>query len=199
LSGFKDQQEDIEVTANAIVPVRMKLTVAGLAESVEVTAEAETINPESSRPETLTHRLDIERQPDADRSGSLSMITNNVPGAFVMHDHLHSPGGHSVTFQIDGVPVPNSNLASVGSQFDPKDVDYLQSERGGLASNYGDRAYGVFNLIPRSGFEGDKFGDLTANIGNYDQASLYTSFGDHSSDQRFAYFASGSANRHGTA
>jgi hypothetical protein len=39
-SGFKDQQQDIEVTANAIVPVRMKLTVAGLAESVEVTAEA---------------------------------------------------------------------------------------------------------------------------------------------------------------
>jgi len=62
LSGFKDQREDIEVTANAIVPVRMKLTVAGLAESVEVTAEAETVNPESSRTETLTHRLDIERQ-----------------------------------------------------------------------------------------------------------------------------------------
>lgn len=193
LSGFKDQHEDIEVTANAIVPVRMTLAVAGLSESVEVTAE--TINPESSKTETLTHRLDIERQPDADRSGSLSMITNNVPGTYVMHDHLHSRGGHGVTFEIDGVPVPNSNLAAVGSQFDPKDVDYLESERGGLAANYGDRAYGVFNVVPRSGFEADKFGDATARYGNYNQASLYSSFGNHTRDQKFAWFASGSGNR----
>jgi carboxypeptidase family protein len=193
--GFADAARDIQVTSNSVVPVQFALAIGGVTENVYVRASGETINPESIRTETLTHRLDIERQPDADRSGSLSMITNNVPGAFVMHDHLHSRGGHGVTFQIDGVPVPNSNLASVGSQFDPKDIDYLQSERGGLASNYGDRAYGVFNLIPRSGFEGDKFGDLTANIGNYNQASVYSSFGDHANNQRFAYFASGSANR----
>jgi len=194
LPGFNEAARDIQVTANSVVPVQFALAIGGVTEHVQVQATAETINPESVRTETLTHRLDIERQPDADRSGSLSMITNNVPGAFVMHDHLHSRGGHGVTFQIDGVPVPNSNLASVGSQFDPKDIDYLQSERGGLASNYGDRAYGVFNLIPRSGFEGDKFGDVTANVGNYNQAGVYTSFGDHATNQRFAYFASGSAN-----
>ena len=71
LSGFADEHQDIEVTSNAIVPVRLKLKLAGLSESVEVSATPETINPESSRTETLTHRLDIERQPDADRSGSL--------------------------------------------------------------------------------------------------------------------------------
>lgn len=195
LTAFQDQQQDIEVTSNAIVPVRMKLKLAGLSESVEVSATPETINPESSRTETLTHRLDIERQPDADRSGSLSMITNNVPGTYVMHDHLHARGGHGVTFEIDGVPVPNSNLAAVGSQFDPKDVDYLESERGGLAANYGDRAYGVFNVIPRSGFEGTKFGDVTARYGNYNQGSLYSSFGNHTDNQKFAWFASGSGNR----
>src|ERR1043166_2020631 len=194
LPGFRDQSQDIEVTANAIVPVRLKLPVAALAENVEVTAEAETINPESSRTETLTHRVDIERQPDADRSGSLSMITNNVPGTYVMHDHLHARAAHGVTVEIDGVPVPNSNLATVGSQFDPKDVDYLESERGGLAANYGDRAYGVFNLVPRSGFEANKFGDATARYGNYNQASLYSSFGNHTQDQKFAWFASGSGN-----
>jgi len=195
LAGFEDQQADIEVTSNAIVPVRLKLKIAGLQESVEVSATVNAINPESSRTETLTHRLDIERQPDADRTGSLAMITNNVPGTYVMHDHLHARGGHGVTFEIDGVPVPNSNLAAVGSQFDPKDVDYMESERGGLAANFGDRAYGVFNVVPRSGFEADRFGDVTARYGNYNQAGLYSSFGNHTNDQKFAWFASGSSNR----
>jgi outer membrane receptor protein involved in Fe transport len=195
ISGFTPSSRDIQVTGNSVVPVAMTLALAGVQESVSVNAGVQTINPESSRTETLTHRADIEHQPDADRAGSLAMITNNVPGAFVMHDHLHSRGGHGVTFQIDGVPVPNSNLASVGAQFDPKDVDYLESERGGLGANLGDRAYGVFNLVPRSGFEGSKFGDLTAKYGNYNQGSLYSSFGDHSDSQHFAYFASGSANR----
>ena len=91
--------------------------------------------------------------------------------------------------------MPNSNLATVGSQFDPKDVDYLESERGGLAANYGDRAYGVFNVVPRSGFESDRFGDTTARVGNYNQASVYSSFGNHTTDQKFAWFASGSGSR----
>src|SRR4029077_4668256 len=115
------------------------------------------VNPESSTTESLTTRQEIQLAPGADRSGSLAMITNNVPGTYVMHDHLHSRGGHGVAWEIDGVPVPNSNLATVGSQFDPKDVEYLEVQRGGLSANYGDRSYGVFNVIPRTGFEGDKF------------------------------------------
>jgi len=167
MDGFSPSTREIQVTGNSVVPVAVALALAGVQESVNVQADVQTINPTSVRTETLTHRADIEHQPDADRAGSLAMITNNVPGAFVMHDHLHSRGGHGVTFQIDGVPVPNSNLASVGAQFDPKDIDYLESERGGLSANLGDRAYGVFNLVPRSGFEGDNFGDLTAKYGSY--------------------------------
>src|SRR5262252_6264203 len=194
-AGFDVFERDIQVISNTQTPVQVRLAVAGLAQSVDVKATAQTINPESSGTQTLTSREDILLQPLTDRSGSLAMITNNVPGAFVMHDHLHSRGGHGVTFEIDGVPVPNSNLTAVGSQFDPKDVDYLESERGGLAANYGDRAYGVFNVVPRSGFEDNKFGDVTARYGNYQQGSLYSSFGNHTADQKMAWFGSGSGNR----
>jgi outer membrane cobalamin receptor len=193
--GFDAAERNVTVASNAVTPVAVPLKVAGLAQSVVVAAEAQTINPESSRTETLVQRADILHDPDADRSGSLAMITNNVPGAFVMHDHLHSRGGHGVSWQIDGVPVPNSNLASVGSQFDPKDVDSLEINRGGLSANYGDRSYGVFNVVPRSGFEGHRFADAAASAGNFHQAHGYLSLGDHTGDDRFSYFASVSANR----
>jgi len=175
--------------------VQVKLALAGLAQSVEVTPGAQTINPESSATQTLTSREDILLQPATDRSGSLAMITNNVPGTFVMHDHLHSRGGHGVTWEIDGVPVPNSNLASSGAQFDPKDVSSLETQRGGLAANYGDRAYGVFNVVPRSGFEDHRFGELSVSYGSYRRADGYFSVGDHTAHERFAYFASANGNR----
>ena len=123
------------------------------------------------------------------------MITNNVPGTFVMHDHLHSRGGHGVTWQIDGVPVPNSNLASSGAQFNPKDVSSLETQRGGLAANYGDRSYGVFNVVPRSGFEDHRFGEAAAEFGSYRRADGYLSLGDHTANDKLAYFLSLNGNR----
>ncbi|HMF97822.1 MAG TPA: TonB-dependent receptor [Vicinamibacterales bacterium] len=194
-AGFDVFERDIQVISNTQTPVQVRLAVAGLAQSVDVKATAQTINPESSGTQTLTSREDILLQPLTDRSGSLAMITNNVPGTFVMHDHLHSRGGHGVTWQIDGVPVPNSNLASSGAQFDPKDVASLETQRGGLSANYGDRAYGVFNVVPRSGFEDDRFGELFVGYGSYHRAEGYASVGDHNASERFAYFASGNANR----
>jgi len=178
----------VEVTSNTVTPVTVQLKVSGIEQLVQVTEELPPINPESSTTQTLTSRLDIIRTPDADRSGSLAMITDNVPGAFVMHDHLHSRGGHGVTWEVDGVPVPNSNLATVGSQFDPKDVDYLEVQRGGLSSNYGDRSYGVFNVVTRNGFEANRFGEFQATYGNYHQTNEYLNFGSHS--DRFAYYGS---------
>src|SRR4029077_19584716 len=177
--GFEQTDREIQVISNTQTPVQVQLAIAGLAQSVDVQTMVQTVNPESSATETLTHREDILLQPSTDRSGSLAMITNNVPGTYVMHDHLHSRGGHGVTWEIDGVPVPNSNLASSGAQFDPKDVASLETQRGGLSANYGDRSYGVFNVVPRSGFEGDRFGDVTASIGSYRRADGYVSFGDH--------------------
>jgi hypothetical protein len=156
----------IQVTSDKVTPLQVQLAVGGIEQSISVTEALPTVNPESSTTESLTNRVDIVHTPDADRTGSLAMITDNVPGAFVMHDHLHSRGGHGVTWEVDGVPVPNSNLATVGSQVDPKDVEYLEIQRGGLGANYGDRSYGVFNVVPRSGFEGNKFGEFMATYGS---------------------------------
>ena len=89
-------------------------------------------------------------------AGGPNRLRPTVPGAVIVHNQLHVRGGHQVEWRIDGVAVPNTNIASnVGPQFDPKDVDYLEAQRGGFTADYGDRAYGVFNVETRSGFERD--------------------------------------------
>jgi outer membrane receptor protein involved in Fe transport len=117
------------------------------------------------------------------------MITNFTPSAYMVHDQLHIRGGHQVSWLLDGVPVPNTNIASnVGPQFDPKDIDYLEVQRGGYSADYGDRTYGVFNVVTRSGFERNRQAELVASYGSYHNTNDQISFGDHT--DRFAYYGS---------
>ena len=112
----------------------------------------------------------------------------------MVHDQLHVRGGHQVTWAIDGVPIPNTNIAStVGPQFNPKDVSYMQAETGSYGAEYGDRTYGVFNVAPNSGFERNREAEFIGGFGNYNQTDDWLSFGDHT--EKFAYYVSGSGNR----
>jgi outer membrane receptor protein involved in Fe transport len=192
--GFASQVQKVTAISDRVQELHLALAVATATENVEVSAEADTVNPTSSTSQTLISRSDIGQYAGTDRTNSLSFITNFTPGAYVVHDQLHVRGGHQVTWAVDGVPVPNTNIASnVGPQFDPKDVDYVEAQRGGLMADYGDRAYGVFNVVPRTGFERSREGEVLLNYGSFHSTDSQISFGDHT--DRFAYYASLNGNR----
>ena len=192
--GFADLEEDLVVASGNAAVVHIPLSLATQTTSVEVTGNPEAVNPQSSTPETLVSRQTIDRTPGADLTNSLAMITDFVPGAYMTHDQLHVRGGHQVTWAIDGVPIPNTNIASnVGPQIDPKDIDYLEVSRGGYSAEDGDRTYGVFNVVPRTGFELNREGEVTVTYGAFNQTNDQINFGDHT--QRMAWFASVDGNR----
>ncbi|HSU19974.1 MAG TPA: hypothetical protein VLI45_09560, partial [Acidobacteriaceae bacterium] len=127
-------------------------------------------------------------------TNSLAMITDFVPGAYVSHEMLHVRGGHQLGWLIDGVAIPNTNIASnIGPQIDPKDIDTLEIDRGSYNADLGDRTFGIFNIVPRTGFERNREGELVLTAGNFLQTNDQISLGDHSA--KFAWFASLNANR----
>jgi hypothetical protein len=192
--GFADSQETVTVVSGASPVVHFQLTIAVVKETVTVTAQGEAANVETATPTTLVSRLDIAHTPGADRSNSLAIITDFVPGAYLTHDQLHVRGGHQTSWLIDGVEVPNTNIASnLGPQFDPKDIDYLEVQRGSYSADEGDRTYGVFNVVPRSGFERNRQAELIVSVGNFYQTNDQFNFGSHT--DHFAYYASVNGNR----
>src|SRR5438105_852640 len=194
MPGCTPQEQRLTLTSGRDAKLHFGLNVAAKGETVQVTETAPGVNPESSTTSNVVSREQIAETPGADRTSSLAMITDYVPGAYVVHDQLHIRGGHQVTWLLDGVPVPNTNIASnVGPQFDPKDIDYLEVQRGGYSAEYGDRTYGVFNVVTRSGFERNRQAEITANYGSYNTTDDEISFGDHT--QKSAYFASVGGNR----
>ncbi len=193
-AGFASQEQKLTLSSGRDARTHFALSVAQAKETVEVKDESVAVNPESSTTETMVSRRQIAQTPGADQTNSLSMITNYVPGAYMVHDQLHIRGGHQVSWLIDGVPVPNTNIASnVGPQFDPKDIDYLEVQRGGYTAEYGDRTYGVFNVVTRSGFDRDRQAELVTSYGSFNRTEDQISIGDHT--YRFAYYGSFSGNR----
>ena len=193
-SGFTKTEQPVTVISDSAPVLHIQLQIAPISQGVEVVERPELIGSDSPTPTTLVNREQIERTPGADRTNSLAIITDYVPGAYVIHDQLHIRGGHQVSWLVDGVAVPNTNIASnVGPQFDPKDIDYLEVQRGGYSAEYGDRTYGVFNIVPRSGFERNREAELVLSYGTFHQTNDRLSFGSHT--ERFAYFASLNGNR----
>jgi outer membrane cobalamin receptor len=192
--GFAQAAQGVVVNSGTEPVLHFQLKLAGSQQSVTVSAAAEAVQTDSVTPTTLINRTDIEKTPGAARTNSLAMITDYTPGAYITHDQLHIRGGHQVSWLVDGVPVPNSNIASnVGPQFDPKDVDYMEIQRGSYSALFGDRTYGVFNVVPRTGFERNNQAELVTSFGNFYQTNDQFNFGGHT--QRFAYYASVNGNR----
>jgi TonB dependent receptor/Carboxypeptidase regulatory-like domain/TonB-dependent Receptor Plug Domain len=195
-TDFAAVAQAVAVGSGSSPTARIQLAAAGALATVTVTAAADTAVLNTATPTTVVNRQDITRTPGADRSNSLAMITDYVPGAYFVHDQLHVRGGHQTTWAVDGVEIPNTNIASnLGPQIDPKDIDYLEVQRGSYEADQGDRTYGVFNVVPRTGFERDNQGEFIASAGSFGQTNDYLSVGSHT--DRFAYYASVNGNRSG--
>jgi outer membrane receptor protein involved in Fe transport len=193
-SGFGPQLQDVSIGSGTLHELHFQLSLATVEQSVEVNETTSYVNPSSTSPTTLIGRADIAQTPGVDRTNSLSVITDFVPGAYMVHDQLHIRGGHQVTWAIDGIPVPNTNISSnVGPQFDPKDIDYLEVQRGAYSAEFGDRTYGVFNVVTRSGFERSREGEVATSYGTHNFTDNQVSLGSHS--DRFAWYFSANGNR----
>src|SRR6202163_4524797 len=191
---FVPETRTVTVLSGSAPILHFELHLATQNESVTVSANSASEQTESVTPTNLVNREEIRQTPGATRSNSVAMITNYVPGAYVTHDQLHVRGGHQVSWPIDGVPIPNTNIASnLGPQIDPKDIDTVEAQRGSYAADYGDRTYGIFNVSPRTGFERNNEAELVLSAGNFYQTDDQLNFGGH--NNRFAYYASVSGNR----
>ena len=184
--GFSTVAQPVTLASGTNPILHIALPVAAANETVVVQESANSgLTVDSVTPTTLITRAMIEETPGASRTIGMEMITDYVPGAYMTHDMLHMRGGHQTSWLIDGVAIPNTKIASnVGPQIDPKDIDSLETQRGSYAADVGDRTYGVFDVLPRNGFERNRDGEFLLSGGNLYTGEAQLSLGDHSAADR---------------
>ncbi|MGA3132046.1 MAG: TonB-dependent receptor [Terracidiphilus sp.] len=192
--GFQQVSQGVIVQSDTSPVLHFQLGIEGVEENVVVGETPGQATTDSVTPTTMLSRTDILETPGAERTNGMEMITDYVPASYVTHDMLHMMGGHQVNWLIDGVPIPNTNIATnLGPQILPRDIDYLEVYSGSYDADYGDRTYGVFNVVPRTGFERDRQCDLVVTAGNFYQTDDQVSCGAHTN--RFAWYGSLNGNR----
>lgn len=188
-AGFNTAQQTLTVASGTNPVLHVPLQVGHTSESIEVHGTDAGAAIDTVTPTTLITRQMIDTTPGADRTIGTEMITDYVPGAYMTHDMLHMRGGHQTSWLIDGVAIPNTKIASnVGPQIDPKDIDQLETQRGSYAAGLGDRTYGMFNVLPRNGFEFTRSGELLLDGGNLGTGEAQIALGNHS--EKTAWYTS---------
>jgi hypothetical protein len=197
-SGFANATETLTVASGTNPVLHIPLDLAGTTQSVVVNGTASSAD--TVTPTTLITRQTIEETPGADRTTGTEMITDYVPGAYMTHNMLHMRGGHQTSWLIDGVAIPNTKIASnVGPQIDPKDIDSMETQRGSYDADEGDRTYGMFNVLPRNGFEFNRDGELMLYAGDLYTGEAQVALGDHSEKSAWYASATGSRSSYGLA
>jgi hypothetical protein len=100
--GFLTEQAPVTVDSYSTPTLHFQLRLAQSSEKLQVFATGDIVNASSMTPATTIDRYDLDQTPGADRTNSLAMITDYVPGAYLAHDQLHIRGGHQVDWLVDG-------------------------------------------------------------------------------------------------
>lgn len=197
-SGFATVTETLAVAAGTNPVLHIPLELGAATQSVEVHEAGSS--SDTVTPSTLITRQIIDETPGASRTTGMEMITDYVPGSYMTHDQLHMRGGHQTSWLIDGVAIPNTKIASnVGPQIDPKDIDSLETQRGSYSADVGDRTYGVFDVLPRNGFEYSHAGELLLTAGGPYVGEIQLSLGDHTTKTAWYASLTGSRSNYGLA
>jgi outer membrane receptor protein involved in Fe transport len=195
-TGFASEDQTITIQSGTHSILHIPLAMASVSTTVKVDEPLAQVD--SVTPTTFLSRAEIDQTPGALRSNSFAIITDYVPGAYITHDMLHMRGGHQTSWLIDGVSIPNTNIGSnVGPQIDPKDMEDLETQRGSYGADEGDRTYGIFNVLPRNGFERDRQGELYLTGGNQQTGDAQLSLGDHNANTAWYASVAGSRSAYG--
>ncbi len=200
-AGFDTVSQPITLVSGTNPILHVVLPVASATATVVVEGSSDSgLTTDSVTPSTLITRKMIDETPGASRTIGMEMITDYVPGAYMTHNMLHMHGGHQTSWLIDGIAIPNTKIASnVGPQIDPKDIDQIEAQRGSYAADEGDRTDGVFDVLPRNGFEFNREGELRLTGGNLYTGEAQLALGNHSASTAWYGSITGSRSNLGLA
>ena len=190
--GFANRDFLLIVEPREVRNVTIPLAVAGIAVSVDVTADGPRLPNTHSPSSTVLTSERIDNVPVGQRAVLPDAIVTAAPGMIRGHDDFVHIRGEEVALNplINGVSFWENAHAVFSAGFSPDVIDTANVMTGGFPAEYGNRFGGVVDIVTKSGLRMDKSGSVTVNGGQAGRRNLLGDFGGHR--DQIGYFAFGS-------
>jgi outer membrane receptor protein involved in Fe transport len=163
--GFPDASSTVVVSSNSVATVDLAITHLKTVGKSTSTSRGVNGTPIS---QNALGKAQIATSPQAN---SLNSLVETVPGIVKFsYNEPVAHGFHGLTYEIDGVPLPQSTSANFSEIIDPKLVDSLEIFTGAFPAEFGGSRQGaVVNIITArpSDFQGPASGAFTIGGGSY--------------------------------
>ena len=198
VQGFEPAQRDVDVHSAVPIDRTVKLSVAQLSESINVSATASVAALETDN--TQSH-VDIDKSyiakaPAAVASRAMEQIITSTPGfAKDENGRFHFQGAHSQSeYVIDGQTISDQTGMTFSNSIDPGIAQGIEIIYGNVPAEFGEKVGAVINLTTKSGLGfGAPKTDAYVGWSNFSTAEGGVSVGGGS--QTFGYFGSVNASK----
>ncbi len=170
LEGFSTITRVVEIRSSVPMPLSIELGLAGLEESVTVSADALLETRSTGSHIDLSGTL-ISQLPTSTPSKQLSAILLSAPGFIPSQNgRVHVRGSHGqIQYVVDGVPMTDEYTEAFSNPLDVQYVKAAQVMTGGIPAEYGGKLAAVVDVTSKSGLDQDKpvFGNVSFNAGRF--------------------------------
>jgi hypothetical protein len=174
--SFAQLSDSVEIRSALPVDRTIRLKVASVSESVNVSASGTLVDPYRAGSVNEMGLQTIQNRLTAIPGRSMQDLVNTEPGwLYEGNAVLHARGSeYQVQFVVDGIPLIDNRSPGFGPEVEADDVDSLKIYTAGFPAEYGRKMGGVVEVNTLKNQDPGFHGQLTMFGGTYDTAGINT-------------------------
>jgi hypothetical protein len=197
VAGFQTATYGVSIRSNIPVVINVKLSIAGIRESLSVQTTEALVQPDSSGTATTIDESFIRHTPGATRNRQLQKVVATTPGWRVENDGLLHVRGvdDGFLYVVDGVPVTDRLDVVSGNAYDTETIRSLNVLTGGIPAEFGGRSGAVITIQSKPTIGLPLTGGFSLGGGNFGTRELNATIGGGLGKLGFLANAAGSRSR----
>jgi len=176
VQGFAPVSEPVEIRSALPVDRTIRLKVASVSESANVSASGTLVDPYRAGSVNEMGLQTIENRLTALPGRSMQDLVNSEPGWLYEGNAVLHPRGseYQTQFVVDGIPLTDNRSPSFGPEVEADDVESLKIYTAGIPAEFGRKMGGVVEVNTLKSADAGFHGQLTLFGGTYDTAEINT-------------------------
>ena len=174
--GFAEVSESVEIRSAIPLDRTIRLKVAAVSESVNVSAAGTLVDPYRAGSVNEMGLQTIENRLTALPGRSMQDLVNSEPGWLYEGNAVLHPRGseYQTQFVVDGIPLTDNRSPSFGPEVEADDVESLKIYTAGIPAEFGRKMGGVVEVNTLKSADPGFHGQLTLFGGTYDTGGINT-------------------------